>query len=130
MTLMLASVINREEANAVVASGVDMVDLKDPGKGALGAMALDEVASIVDAVGKRKPVSAAAGDDFDSPSAATAAALALAARGVDYVKVGLSSDAVGAERIRALGTLADRTKLVGVLFADRGPNLNLSQAHG
>ncbi len=125
MTLMLASVINRDEANAVVASGVDMVDLKDPGKGALGPLDLTEVASIVYAVGKRKPVSAAAGDHFDSPSAATAAALALAARGVDYVKVGLSSEETGADRIRALGTLAGKTNLVGVLFADRGPNLDL-----
>jgi len=107
MTLMLASVINRDEANAVVASGVDIVDLKDPGKGALGPLDLTEVASIVSAVGKRKPVSAAAGDHFDSPSAATAAALALAARGVDYVKVGLSSEETGADRIRALGTLAN-----------------------
>jgi (5-formylfuran-3-yl)methyl phosphate synthase len=125
MTLMLASVINRNEADAVVASGVDMVDLKDPRKGALGPLDLIEVASIVDAVAKRKPVSAAAGDRFDSPSAAIAAALALAARGVDYVKVGLSSEETGADRIRALATLAGKTKLVGVLFADRGPNLDL-----
>jgi (5-formylfuran-3-yl)methyl phosphate synthase len=125
MTLMLASVINRDEANAVVASGVDMVDLKDPGKGALGAMDLGEVAAIVNAVGKRKPISAAAGDHFETPSHATAAALALAATGVDYVKVGVSSDKAGADHIRALGTLAGRTKLVGVLFADRKPNLDL-----
>src|ERR1700756_160675 len=124
MTLMLASVINRDEANAVVASGVDMVDLKDPGKGALGAMDLGEVAAIVDVVGKRKPISAAAGDHFETPSHATAAALALAAKGGDYVKVGLPSDEAGADCIRALGTLAGRTKLVGVLFADRKPNLD------
>ncbi|VFU09619.1 Dihydroneopterin aldolase [Methylocella tundrae] len=125
MTLMLASVINRAEAEAALTSGVDIIDLKDPAKGALGPLDLGAAAEIVAAVGKRKQISAAAGDHFETPGEAVKAALDLAATGVDYVKVGLSSDAAGADRIRALGALAGKVKLVGVLFADRQPDLDL-----
>ena len=38
MTLMLASVTNPAEAEAVWAGGADIIDLKDPAKGALGAL--------------------------------------------------------------------------------------------
>ena len=61
MTLMLASVSNPAEAEAVWAGGADIIDLKDPAKGALGALDADVAAGIVRSVGKRKPVSAAAG---------------------------------------------------------------------
>ena len=38
MTLMLASVTNPAEAEAVWVGGADIIDLKDPAKGALGAL--------------------------------------------------------------------------------------------
>ena len=37
MTRMLASVTGPEEAEIVLAGGADLVDLKDPSRGALGA---------------------------------------------------------------------------------------------
>ncbi len=127
MTLMLASAATPAEAELALSSGVDIIDLKDPAKGALGALEPAVVAEIVAAIARRKPVSAAAGDHFDSPAEAAAAARALAATGVDYVKVGLASDASGRAAIHALKNLAASTKLVGVLFADRAPDLDLLQ---
>jgi len=69
MTLMLASVTNPAEAEAVWAAGADIIDLKDPAKGALGALDADVAAGIVRSVGKRKPVSAAAGASLGAPGA-------------------------------------------------------------
>ena len=37
MTLMLASVLSREEAEIALAHGADIIDCKDPARGALGA---------------------------------------------------------------------------------------------
>jgi dihydroneopterin aldolase len=125
MALMLASVTNPAEAEAVWAGGADIIDLKDPAKGALGALDARLVADIVRAVGKRRWVSATAGDRFASPEAAVEAAATIAATGVDYVKVGFPSDKGGADCIRALEFLAGEVKLVGVLFADRAPDLDL-----
>ena len=125
MTLMLASVTNPAEAEAVWVGGADIIDLKDPAKGALGALDADVVAGIVRSVGKRKPVSAAAGASLGAPAAAVDAVAAIAATGVDYVKVGFSPDKAGADCVRALGPHASNTKLVGVLFADCAPDLGM-----
>jgi dihydroneopterin aldolase len=125
MTLMLASVTSPAEAETVRACDADIIDLKNPSDGALGALDLGLAAEIVRAVGGRKLVSAAAGTSHASPDAAVAAAAAMAATGVDYVKVGLATNEAGADSIQALGALAGRTRLVGVLFADRKPDLAL-----
>ncbi|MGH6850270.1 MAG: (5-formylfuran-3-yl)methyl phosphate synthase [Methylocella sp.] len=125
MTLMLASVTNPAEAEAVWAEGADIIDLKDPAKGALGALDADVAAGIVRSVGKRRPVSAAAGASLGAPGAVVDAVATIAATGVDYVKVGLSPDQAGADCVRALAPHASNTKLVGVLFADGAPDLNM-----
>ena len=125
MTLMLASVTNPAEAEAVWAGGADIIDLKDPAKGALGALDADVAAGIVRSVGKRKPVSAAAGSSLGAPWAVVDAVAAIAATGVDYVKVGFSPDKAGADCVRALAPHAKTTKLVGVLFADCAPDLDM-----
>ncbi|MGH6822500.1 MAG: (5-formylfuran-3-yl)methyl phosphate synthase, partial [Methylocella sp.] len=125
MTLMLASVTNPAEAEAVWAGGADIIDLKDPAKGALGALDAEVAAGIVRAVGKRKPVSAAAGSSLGAPGAVVDAVAAMAATGVDYVKVGFSPGKSGADCVRALAPHASNTKLVGVLFADCEPDLDM-----
>jgi len=125
MTLMLASVANPAEAEAVWVGGADIIDLKDPTKGALGALDADVAAGIVRSVGKRRPVSAAAGASLGAPWAVVDAVAAMAATGVDYVKVGFSADKAGADCVRALAPHASNTKLVGVLFADGAPDLDM-----
>jgi len=122
---MLASVTNPTEAEAVWAGGADIIDLKDPTKGVLGALDAKDAAAIVRSVGKRRPVSAAAGSLLGAPGTLIDAVAAMAAAGVDYVKVGFSPDAAGADCVRALAPHARTTKLVGVLFADCGPDLDL-----
>src|ERR1700730_1978413 len=124
MTLMLASVTSPAEAEAVFAGGADIIDLKDPAKGALGALDIGVTADIVRSVGRRKPVSAAAGAIQRTPREVVDTVAAIAATGVDYVKVGISSDGVAADCVRALRGPAQKSKLVGGRFADWPPNLD------
>ncbi|PNG26200.1 (5-formylfuran-3-yl)methyl phosphate synthase [Methylocella silvestris] len=123
MTAMLASVINEAEAGTALASAVDMIDLKDPARGALGALPARLVAAIVATVAGRKKTSAAAGDRFAAPADALEAACALAATGVDFVKIGLAAG--GAAIVDALGAYKENAGLIGVLFADQNPDLDL-----
>jgi (5-formylfuran-3-yl)methyl phosphate synthase len=125
MTLFLASVTGPQEAEVARAQDADIIDLKDPGKGALGAVAPDVVRAAVAAIGRRRPVSAVIGDLPMQPDAVVAAAAAMAETGVDYVKVGLFPDPLRDECIRALSQLAGKTKLVGVMFADQGADAAL-----
>jgi dihydroneopterin aldolase len=125
MTLMLASVTNQAEAEAVSAGGADIIDLKDPAKGALGALATGEVAHIVRLLGKSKALSAAAGSTGATADEVADAVAAMAATGVDFVKVALSREQPAADCVRSLGTQTSNTKLVGVLFADEAPDLDM-----
>ena len=119
MTLMLASVTGPEEAEIAIAGGADIIDLKEPAAGALGAQSPTRIAATVAAVAGRRPVSAVAGDPAMPPEALTDAARAAAATGVDYVKVALPEGEARAPALRALAEVAGSTRLVGVIFADR-----------
>lgn len=120
MTLMLASVSDPAEAEIALIEGADILDLKDPAKGAFGAVDLAVIEDTLRSVAGRRSVSAVCGELPMQPELLAEAAAALAATGVDFVKLGiLPDDRVGA-CIEALLPVAARTKLVAVLFADRG----------
>ncbi len=104
MTLFLASVRDAAEAEMAIGAGADIVDLKDPGRGALGALAPKTIAACVRAVARRVPVSATIGDLPLEGDAVRAAVLTTAARGVDYVKLGLFP---GGDGERCFNLLAD-----------------------
>ncbi|HTV31679.1 MAG TPA: (5-formylfuran-3-yl)methyl phosphate synthase [Methylocella sp.] len=127
MTLMLASVTCPAEAETAWAGGADIIDLKDPAKGALGALDAALAARIVASVGKRRPVSAAAGSALDEAGSLLDSVAAMAATGVDYVKIGLATDGQAGDCLRGLAPQAKSTKLVGVLFADHRPDLGVLQ---
>jgi FolB domain-containing protein len=125
MTLLLASVRDAEEAEIALANGVDIVDLKDPAHGALGALPLATIRAVRTAVAGRRPVSAVTGDLPMEPDAVRTAVEDMAGAGVDYVKVGLFADPRRDACVRALATLRRRCKIVGVMFADQGPDVAL-----
>jgi dihydroneopterin aldolase len=125
MTLLLASVTEVDEAEIAVAHGVDIVDLKDPARGALGALPVDVVRRCVQAVAGRRPVSAVTGDLPMEPDIVSATARDIAQTGVDYVKVGLFPGPRRRECLRALSVLARSSNIVGVIFADAEPDFDL-----
>ena len=125
MTLFLASVTGAAEAEIAAAHGADIIDLKDPTKGALGALATEEVRATFAAIAGRRPVSAVIGDLPMDLETVFAAAGAMADTGVDYIKIGLFAEAGREACIRALHPLARKTQLIGVMFADSSPDLAL-----
>ncbi|WP_442578802.1 (5-formylfuran-3-yl)methyl phosphate synthase [Mesorhizobium sp. ASY16-5R] len=125
MTKMLASVTGVAEAEIAISGGADIIDLKDPKAGALGAVATDVIRETVSAVGMRAETSAVCGDLPMHPYTIRTKAEEIAATGVGYVKVGFFPSDEAAACSRTLAPLARRTKLVAVLFADRKPDFNL-----
>jgi dihydroneopterin aldolase len=125
MTSLLASVTGPAEAAIALDAGADIIDLKDPSAGAFGAVTEAVVRATVRAVAGRRPVSAVTGDLPPDPPLVVPAAQAMAATGVDYVKIGLFAQKGAADCIAALADLARRTRLVAVLFADRAPDFSL-----
>src|SRR3974390_2986290 len=126
MTFLLGSVAGPEEAEIAVRHGADIVDLKDPARGAFGAVDLHAVAATVATVARRRPVSAVAGELAMEPDTVVRAAAALADAGVDYVKIALYPAPRREDCIRALARLGRRIKIVGVMFADHGADLGLA----
>lgn len=125
MTKMLASVADLAEAEIAVTGGADIVDLKDPTAGALGAVAVETIREVVKAVAGRRLTSAVLGDLPMEPETIRERAQEVAAAGVDYVKIGFFPSPNAAACAQALAPLAARSKLIAVLFADRGPDFGL-----
>jgi len=122
MMRLLVSVRSVDEALLAAGAGADFIDLKEPGLGALGGLPVASIAAIVAALRRQRialPVSATIGDlPMHALSDILARVDAVAACGVDYVKVGIARDpAAGA----VLDRLAQRAAaVVPVFIADRG----------
>jgi (5-formylfuran-3-yl)methyl phosphate synthase len=124
MTRMLASVADAAEAEVVLQLGADVVDLKDARRGALGAVPLDAAREAIVAIARRSETSAALGDPPYDEEALLAGGRALAAMGVDYVK--LAVDVSTLDRLGdCLSGLARDVGLVGMMFADEKPDFAL-----
>jgi uncharacterized protein (UPF0264 family) len=86
---LLVSVRDTREARSALAGGADVIDAKDPRRGALGPVSPHRLAAIAAAVAGTRPLSAALGDAEGELAVARAAAAAARA-GVAFVKVGLA----------------------------------------
>lgn len=126
MMRLLASVATVEEAVRALDLGADIIDLKDPAQGALGAWPPGSLGAAVAAIAGRAPVSATVGDLPMQPEILLAAADATAAAGVDIVKIGFFAGGDHDRCARALGRLAGAgTRLVAVMMADARPDFGL-----
>ncbi|MDP3872962.1 MAG: (5-formylfuran-3-yl)methyl phosphate synthase [Methyloversatilis sp.] len=133
---MLASVRDLAEAQIVLDAGVDLIDLKNPADGALGALPVDVIRAVVDFVAGRTITSATAGNIDPDASELQAAMARVAATGVDYVKAGLFPRGWahgGRDYAGVFGCLTGLQALPGVrriavLFADLAPPLELVDA--
>ncbi|MES9831804.1 MAG: (5-formylfuran-3-yl)methyl phosphate synthase [Candidatus Thiodiazotropha sp. DIVDIV] len=124
MSKLLASVIDHQEMELAINSGADIIDLKNPHRGALGALSIDTISSLVVQCRGRCPVSATVGDLPAEPLQLTQAIDQTARCGVDYVKVGFFSNDNLTECIQAIKTLTNQYAVVAVLFADLQPPLH------
>jgi uncharacterized protein (UPF0264 family) len=99
---LLVSVADADEARVAVRGGVDIVDVKNPAEGSLGAPAPATIAQVRDTVPPERPVSAAIGDLPNLPGTAALAALGAAHSGAAYVKVGLWGTSTEDEAVAVL----------------------------
>jgi (5-formylfuran-3-yl)methyl phosphate synthase len=121
---LLVSVVSAEEARRAVAGGADIVDIKDPGEGALGAPSPGVLSEVVRAVAGVVPVSVALGDLPDLPHTAALAARGAALSGAAYVKVGLRGarelDRAVAMMRAVSDAVGDRAAVIAAAYADAG----------
>jgi uncharacterized protein (UPF0264 family) len=113
----LVSVRDAEEAEAALAGGAALIDVKEPRRGALGAAAAETVEAVFDRVAGRAPVSAALGellDWLDAPRKVSAR--------LSYAKFGLAGAASLVDWSSlwraALDQLPPRVAPVAVAYAD------------
>lgn len=115
---LLVSVRNPQEAEAAMAGGAQVIDIKEPANGPLGPADPSLVAAIVEAVDGRRPVTAAAGELVEIGADAPPPGV-----GVEMAKVGLAGTAATDWRAK-LGRLAEcvgeRVTITPVAYADAG----------
>jgi uncharacterized protein (UPF0264 family) len=121
MTHFLASVRDATEAEAALSAGADVIDLKDPANGALGAVPIRAAREAIAAIAGRAPVSMTIGDLPMSPERVRNAVVERASLGADYVKVGLFPEGDAKACLNRLRPLAKEVRLVMVVFADCPP---------
>ena len=81
--------MNEKEASEAIAGGADIIDVKNPQEGALGANFPWVIKQIREMAPRNIQVSCALGDVPNLPGSISLAALGAASLGVDYIKVGL-----------------------------------------
>jgi uncharacterized protein (UPF0264 family) len=124
MTLLLASVRDAAEAELAIGAGADIIDLKDPEQGALGALSPRGIAACLQQIAARAPVSATIGDLLLEGQAVCQAVSNVARLGVDYVKLGVFPGRETARCLQSLEPAAAQTRLIVVLFADAMPDFD------
>lgn len=125
MVRLLVSVVTPDEVEAAIAGGADIVDVKNPAEGSLGAPTPALLRAVRLRVTPPVQVSAALGDAPHLPGTMALAAAGAAACGVDYLKIGLLGSARPEQALellaavrRAAAEVNPRTRLVAVAYAD------------
>ncbi len=128
MTGMLASVSNLDEATIALQENVDIIDLKDPSQGALGAVTTEVAQEVVKFVSGQCLVSATIGDLPMQATLIGKAIATMASTGVDIIKVGvfneLTDEVIASLKEQAIkgakGINGKQFTIVIVFFVDKG----------
>lgn len=118
MTGLLVSVRSLEEAKTAYDAGADIIDVKEPLRGSLGAASLETIQAIVNELASKVPISVACGELGDlEPSLLQG----LPAE-VSFAKIGLAGCAAISDwrddYRRALARLPNNVRRVAVAYAD------------
>jgi uncharacterized protein (UPF0264 family) len=119
---LLVSVIDGAEARLAVDGGVDVVDVKNPAEGSLGAPAPRAIAQVRAVLPAELPLSVAIGDMPALPGTAALAALGAVRSGADYVKLGLWGTSTTEDAVAVLRAARDAVDhdaaVIAVAYAD------------
>ncbi len=119
MTQLLISVKSIDEALLALDAGADIIDLKDPNIGALGALDLHLAGHIVQVINGRRLVSATVGEDHTSLNELIGDINSYEKLGVDIIKIAVSKLFYDANFFDELSKLTNAdVKIMAVFFAD------------
>ena len=126
MSKWLASVQSLEEAQTLLPVLPDILDMKNPSEGALGALKVEIVSQIVTLIDGRCQTSATIGDLPMVAKLIKAAMIEMASAGVDYVKIGLFPDDNLTNCILSLAETVKKLKapVIAVIFVDKEPDID------
>jgi uncharacterized protein (UPF0264 family) len=121
---LLVSVRNAAEAAAALAGGADIIDAKEPSRGALGPVTCEALQQIRSAVGSLHPVTAALGD-ATTAGAIEQDAFTFMSAGARLVKIGLAgidghhrAEQLIAAAVRGARRAGVHAGVVAVAYAD------------
>ncbi len=122
---LLVSVVSETEVDAAVRGGADIIDVKNPREGPLGANFPHVIQRIRRLTPRELPVSATIGDAPNLPGMMALAALGAAVCGIQYVKVGLLGTQAPRDAVlllqqvcRAVREYSPGTQLIAAAYAD------------
>jgi (5-formylfuran-3-yl)methyl phosphate synthase len=122
---LLVSVVNAEEVSPAVEGGADIIDVKNPKEGTLGANFPHVIRGVRALTPRELEVSATIGDSSSLPGTTSLAALGASACGVQYVKVGLlgtqrprDATSVLEQVCRAVREQSPRIRIIAATYAD------------
>lgn len=124
MTQLLISVTDVNEAQIALTHGADLIDLKDPHQGALGALPVNTIQDVVNFViinraGPEQYTSATIGDLPMQADLIAKQVLTIANTKVDFVKIGFFQSEDYQSCLDALKPITQHgVKLIAVLFAE------------
>jgi dihydroneopterin aldolase len=123
---LLISVKNSEEALLALHTGADVIDLKDPSIGALGALDLENTAQILQLIDGRATVSATVGEHLSSQLELIKEIEARASIGVDIVKIAVDKLFYEVDFYENVSELANRkVKLIALFFAEESIDMEI-----
>jgi len=122
---LLVSVASEEEVAPAVDGGADIIDVKNPQEGPLGANFPCVIQRIRKLTPPELPVSATIGDAPNLPGMMALAALGAAMCGIQYVKVGLLGTRSPRDAVfllqqvcRAVRAYSPQTRIIAAAYAD------------
>ena len=116
-TKILTSIKSVNEINLVLKKRVDIIDFKDPSKGALGAISIKKISLFLKHLPSNQLTSATIGDIYDIKTIKKKV-FELSKTKVDFIKIGFFFNLKKIKSLKSLKDSVKNKKIIAVLFAD------------
>ena len=115
MSKILGSIQNLEEAKILIESKIDIIDLKDPAKGALGKLEESKIIEILNFINNKKLTSSTVGDLPNNKDIILRVIKQIEKTNVDFIKIGVYDK----NYVKTLCSIKSNKNLIAVFFADK-----------
>ena len=124
-TKILASVKSFKETKIVSVNEVDIIDFKDPEKGALGDLSENIIKESLEILPKKQKTSATIGDIHDT-NKVIKKVIKFSKLDIDFIKIGIFFNEKKLLKLSSLKKeINPKKKLIAVFFADKNPNIKI-----